>query len=901
MNSSGALKKQKHEFACAFLKDRLQDLDAIYWAIELKDEDIKEAINSLLNYLTNEPLPEPWNEAWRMVQISWAQGLKSKNEYIFDSYQIQRRLENGDRSLNLVNLISDGVSPKIEISKASRWRKKTRPRKPKNVQDILDIALTSGELLDIKIINFAHFDSSYFLKSLANNLLHVIDEALNITSSLGLNDSMYWRLGEVRRVYYTSNGEGLHSQNDIDAFSKGLAPSVKLLFEVIRKLAILDLELAKHLTASCFAKRDLNVFKRLWSALAFDETLVGDSEVSIFLLSLSSEMFWDADLYPEMSELRARRFKTLDLESKNKILDKIKLGPGKSFWRRAEPEKIVAFKDYIVGRELKRIALASPESLDEEIVELVKVKEIKSPQLVQMISVDYDFRDGPHARFIPPSVNKSFDEIKGEARLDALKKALLAKRVGWEEDQAQSATNWISSEQNTRLLISDFILSKEKSFEYAEVFQPFFLAHRPPNANVEHHRNLDHEYYSVVNMIKLMPVTMLKNNISNICYWANQWNNYLVNDEGFISLWDLLLPLAVEFTNTNLKDKNEVSLNVEAYPSKSDDSLDLDIYNSPVSDLTSIFFAKCSQQKNQGDLKDNKQQIQKIKMQLVSIDGIAGYVAKHRLVEFISHWFADDPDWTEKYLIAPLKADDRNALILWRAISRHQLSTEIIRKLDKFIVDNITNDKLNKNLRKNLAWSLVVEKVRALFEVRDSGISTNQLQQMLRLADDEIRCHVAGIVQRFILEVLHFDKTKKIKSDDIYNLIGKTFFNEIWPQELSLVTPTISKILASLPSAVPNLFDVVVNDLSRFLVPFNSFSLMDLGLGDLGGSKNILLIDSKRKAMGLLRLLTLTIDESDGANIPYDLSVALDQIIFVSPSVAEDPDYQRLITISRRR
>ena len=208
---------------------------------------------------------------------------------------------------------------------------------------------------------------------------------------------------------------------------------------------------------------------------------------------------------------------------------------------------------------------------------------------------------------------------------------------------------------------------------------------------------------------------------------------------------------------------------------------------------------------------------------------------------------------------------------------------------------------MNKNLRKNLAWSLVVEKVRALFEVRDSGISTNQLQQMLRLADDEIRCHVAGIVQRFILEVLHFDKTKKIKSDDIYNLIGKTFFNEIWPQELSLVTPTISKILASLPSAVPNLFDVVVNDLSRFLVPFNSFSLMDLGLGDLGGSKNILLIDSKRKAMGLLRLLTLTIDESDGANIPYDLSVALDQIIFVSPSVAEDPDYQRLITISRRR
>lgn len=96
-------------------------------------------------------------------------------------------------------------------------------------------------------------------------------------------------------------------------------------------------------------------------------------------------------------------------------------------------------------------------------------------------------------------------------------------------------------------------------------------------------------------------------------------------------------------------------------------------------------------------------------------------------------------------------------------------------------------------------------------------------------------------------------------------------------------------------------FVAAVNAVQRFLVPFDTWSLLDYGLfGHDDGEPKLSYINDAEKAAALLRLLGSTIGTAPSAVVPYDLGDALSQIEEVAPGLIDDPTYRRLATAARR-
>lgn len=174
---------------------------------------------------------------------------------------------------------------------------------------------------------------------------------------------------------------------------------------------------------------------------------------------------------------------------------------------------------------------------------------------------------------------------------------------------------------------------------------------------------------------------------------------------------------------------------------------------------------------------------------------------------------------------------------------------------------------------------------------------------MLRTLDDEIRASAASAIQQFVRE-LSANRSKEVDTTsaaELFRSAAAPFIEQVWPQERSLATQGVSAAFAVLPSTSEEAFSEAVDAVERFLVPFKCWSLLDYGLyGEVGEVRRLAIIDSEEKAKALLRLLDLTIGNSEAAVIPYDLTEALDQIRSVSAELAKDPVYRRLFTAARR-
>src|SRR5690606_32121863 len=143
------------------------------------------------------------------------------------------------------------------------------------------------------------------------------------------------------------------------------------------------------------------------------------------------------------------------------------------------------------------------------------------------------------------------------------------------------------------------------------------------------------------------------------------------------------------------------------------------------------------------------------------------------------------------------------------------------------------DQKLGRETRQSLAFSLVVECLHALNEGREPAVPYHRVQQMLRSVDDEVRVHAANAVQQFIAEV----SNEKATAEDLLQRAVAAFLKSVWPQERSLITPGISEAFAKIPSTAPGAFSAAVSTVERFLVPFDCWGMYEYGLdseeGDL--------------------------------------------------------------------
>jgi hypothetical protein len=891
------------------LNGRLQERATIDWALRLKPNEIikRLALLDLIDSPNGRKIGEPWRSAWRLIEESWSNPT-IEDHASTSAHDARLRLRAGDRSGSLVTAIVELVAPRLKVEPFSDLHLSLRsaPKRPKKVEDLFSTRLTSGRIVDPRVLELGGLTDRSFLLSLALALDTTVVEGLDIARRIGWDGQRrLWQLGQIHRVYYVPATERADGEHEPDEFHSGIAPSIKILHSVVSRLVDVDKSTAIEFVLR-WQLTNSPIHLRLWAALSRDSRVASANEVGAVLLSLDDRRFWNLHDYPEIAELRAKRFSELDPHEQAALIARIRKRPPRNQWpRKTDTNRVENGRLYSAARELRRIEIAGA-PLPQRDKAWLDATASEFPGLVEMTRSDEGFMGTPKARFVPPNPDRRYDLLAGEERLKALETALSSARGGWDDDPAERAADWIRQQGNPVQVLVDLETLDDGGAAFTRVWERFGWAHSPAAAGQGEdaaQRDLLAESTRVLPLLAKLPDTTIRQAIDGISNWFSTWEKQvIVLPEGLI-VWLKLWPIAVEATNAKQPVEEEVGLNMVAQSSDDREPMDLDTLNTPAGKLVGVFLASCP------NLRDNNRPFdvdgahRTMREVIIAATGRSGLIAKHRMIEALHYFLLADPKWTREHLITPLIADNVEAIALWRAIARQTHFVEVLRIIGGPMAERATDRRLGRETRRSLVFSLVVECLHAFREEREPAVPYARVQQMIRSLDDEVRAYCAEAIQRFLGDVSAPNERGPgpPSPEALFRSAVAPFLRQVWPQERSLATPGVSRALADLPATAGEAFAEAVNAIERFLVPFECWSMLEYGFyGEEDGRPKLSNIGSHEKAAAFLRLLDLTIGTAEGAVIPYDLADALDQIRRVAPNLAESQGFRRLATSARR-
>lgn len=894
--------------AVAFLHKRLEDPGTIEWALRLTPTNRIEriAVEELLSGPGGHVPGEPWATAWHLIEESWSANAIEEGPSTA-IYGIQARLRAGDRSGAIVSAIVSLVAPRLNVKPIDSWRWQfvKKPRRPKTYEHLMSARLTSGNLVDLNVLELGSLADVPFLKALATALEGAVSYGLDIGRRLGWEGKgRFWQLGDLGRVYYVVSAPRVDESRDPDAYHRGIAPSVKLLHAVVSRVA--DLAVPDALP---FVRRwrftDSPVHVRLWAAAARNSKLVSAEEVAAFLLGLNNSQFWDLQVFPEIAELRATRFDGFGQQAQQAITARLCKGPPRDHWpRKAETEKIKKARLFWAVRELKRIEVAGGE-LPPDAKSWLEARIGQFVYLEGMTTED-GFPEGTTAERVPANPDDRYDTLEADARLRALETALGSANGAWDDDPAERANDWLRQPEKTGRVLEDLAVAANGGDEFPRVWNRFGWAHSPnqPEMVGAPPRDLQREADTVLELLNRLSDNTLSSAVEGLSNWLDSWRKQVVASASGLPAWLRMWPIAVKATNASGKNEADADLSVTARAADDDrDPMDLDTLNTPAGKLVGVFLAACPSLNHLQYPFTEGSAARRMRDVVIAAKDRSGLIARHRLIEELPYFLRADRPWAEQHLLAPLLNDDGAALALWRAIARRTHFTEVLKIIGGAMAERATDFRLGRETRGRLVFSLVVEALHAFRESRAPAVPNPRIQQMLRTLDDEVRATAANAVQQFVRDLSEKrpEDRHAASAADLFRLAAAPFLRDVWPQERSLVTPGVSRALADLPAASGEAFAEAVHAIDRFLVPFECWSMLDYGLyGEEGETKKLSRIDNVAKAKALLQLLDATVGSSESAIIPHDLTDALDQIRSVAPQLVDTATYRRLSTAARR-
>ena len=890
----------------AFLEGRLEKKETIEWALGLGPDDIVKrwAILDLLNTPEGINLREPWRSAWRLIEEFWDTPIPNFYGQL-DVYDVQDRLRSGERSGALVSAIVDLVAPRLAIKAYESWQSWQRqsyniPKRPKTSRDLFWAELTSEKVVDPVSLELQELTEGEFLISLANALDAAIMRGLDIARRIG------WKRLDIflHRVYYVSESERGEEMHEPDEFSQGIVPSVKLLHAVVSRLVDIDY-FAALIFISRWKQTDSPIHLRLWAAMSRCSRITPATEVGDFLLHLSYKVFWDVQHHPEITELRARRFSELDDATQKAITRRIRKAPPRNKWpKNAEADRIEKARLYWVVRELKRIEVAEATLPPRDKIWL-ESNIGRFPDLAKMNRIDKGFFESPRSQGMPPNPDRSLDSLEDIDRLRALEQALSASRRGWDDDPAVRASDWIREKDNCVRILEDIEATPDGGAKFPKVWESFGWVHSPSEDQGQdpHARDLSAETGRVLTLLAKLPSETLSEAIGGVSYWLDCWKKYVVAVPNWSAVWFRAWPLAVETTNAMQPPNEEPDFNALVKP-ESDQSLNFYGLGTSVGKLVGVFVAARPNLEKNPQPFDGPSDLGRMRNEVINASGYSGLIAKQLMIEPLEYFLRADQRWTEKHLIEPLRANDDESLTLWRCIGLQRRSTEVLRIIGNDMMERATDRRLDRDPRRSLAFSLVIESLHALRQGREPAVKQGRVQQMIRSLDDEVRTYCAEAITRFVrdLSEASAQEPDPLSPEHLFRSAVKPFLRDVWPQERSLTSPGISDRLSRLPAITRGDFAEAVDAIERFLVPFDCWSMLDYGLysGDSDRTPKLVMIDDEDKAEALLRLMDRTIRKEENAVIPHNLGDALEQVRKVAPNLVRTPKYRRLETAARR-
>jgi len=902
---------QRYEFqvAAAFLEGRFEEQDTVDWALGLDVGQNAEraAVIQILEHPKTRNLREPWRSVWALIEESWQQSSQRSKDRL-DEYRIARRIRAGEKSGSLISSLVDLVRPIIEVKPLSKMYilERHRPKRPRRIDDIAYVSLSGGEVIDPDELGLDQVSGTQFLSELANELDAAVKKGLDIGRRLGWQGerARFWILGQLRRVYFVSEALRPPNEHEPDEFHHGIAPSVKLLYEVVSRLSDTERKTADSIIAS-WRTNGSSVHTRLWAAMARSPAVADSEEVASFLAELDASRFWDVNHYPEIAELRAVRFSELRPSDQSGILRRIRRGPPRRQWaRQVDPERFDSVRRYWIVRELKRIELGGG-SLPESDKDWLSQNQVDFDDLRDMSRIDEGFLGTMKARWVPPNPDNRLDLLEGSERLMALEEALSSGDDRWGEGPPGRAGDWIRAPGNAELVLKDLEATDDQGASFPLTWDRFGWSHEAPNKEVaECTPNLTSIARRVLNLLDRLSLSTASQAIEGITYWLSNWTTHTAGVEDVAKTWLRLWPTAVENTNAQQDEADKVNLNTVVQANNTEEVEDLDTLNTTAGRLVGVLLDLCPNLTDVAHPFQEDETLKRIRDTAIAASGRSGLIAQYRMIESLPWFLAADRTWTEEHLIEPLLADTLEAVSLWRAVARRVQHQGVLKHIGREMTKRANDSRLGRDARQVLVFNLVIQSLHALLRSNDPVVSDLDVQQMLRELDDEVRAHAADAIGRFVREMSaeHAgDGNEHFEPDSLFNDAAKPFLTKIWPQERSLSTPGVARALADLPASSGDAFAEAVNTIERFLVPFQCWALGEYGFRDFDDDESSLSqVDSREKAEALLVLLDRTIGETEGAVVPMDLGRALEHIKSQSPRIADQPEYRRLAALSRR-
>ena len=872
--------------AVDFLKGRLTDGSTVEWALGLGLERRSErlAIAHLLHRDGVVALGEPWVTVWGLIEESWS--AETPESAMSSDHEIGRRIAGGDRSGALVPLIAALVAPRVTVAPRGPWG--AEPNDPPQVPgDVVRVSLTSARPVTPTAIGLARINEVPFLTALANGLEAEVRRGMDAGLRIGWGGT-YRLVGRLGLLYRIRFDAGAADDDDSDAFHRGIAPSVKLLFAVVERIAALDASAGLPFVES-WRRRATPIDVRMWAAAATDPSLVSVTDVEDFLLSIDDQVFWDVHGCPEVATLRARRFSRLSPRAQETIIRRVQGRPPTDRWEgvddlaRVEDQRL-----YWAVRELRRIEVAGG-ALPSAVSTWVEKHFARFDDLAEM-GEDEGFFRGPQvgAYVVSGPPDPKYDGLEGAARLEALEFAW-ENTSEWGDDPAG---RWLEQDGRTAVVLADFRSTGDGGASFPRVWLRFGRCHKPSGDPAQDRR----EARAVLALVETLPDRTVREAIEGTTDWMRTWLDTVVTIPGWTRAWLGVWPSAVESTNSHYDPEDAGNLSVLV---RGSDYEDLDAYNTPVADLVGVFLQACRSAGQAANPFRSGTGLRRVRDAIESCEGQSLLIARHRLIESLLPFFLQTSKrWAIRHLVTPLRAGGPDQLALWRAASRRPLRTGTLEVVGHDVAVQARNPELGSRAQRGLVVSLLAELLNAALAGRTPAVAGADVQQVLRTVDDEVRSHAARMVVRFVAEA---GRDPDVSGAEAFNCAAGPFLRQVWPQDQHLRTAGVSNALVGLPLRAGESFVQAVDSIRQLLVPFDCYSIMEYGFGrGEPGRPTLEAVDDEAKALAMLKMVDLTVPVQEGAVVPHELSDALVQIRSVKSGLAALPAFRRLEAASRR-
>lgn len=601
--------------------------------------------------MSKEPLSEPWTTAWQMVEESWRPiPWADRQTQMSGSWEIRTRLEQGERSIALAELMAEFVAPWLELDDPAGLLGPERDEtaQPRVWRDLFRARLRSATVRELREFDLGSIDEAGFLSLLIRSLEAVLGRGLDLGRALGWDEKQgFWKLGGLDRVSLAPTEAGREADPDYE----GVGPAVKLLHAAVKRLVHVDFD-AASVVVRRWLHTECPVHRRLWAAFALDRRLAKRSDVKEVLLRLKDHEVWLADSYREVAELRVQRFHELDVETQEVLLARLSSGPRIDCWPDVDQELFTAWSREVAVREMGRIQDEGG-SVPGQFQEWLESTLAEYPELAAGGSENEQSRDG-EPRIRP--VASDLDRHSGGTLLAELEKRLASEvpfysgPVGdWLEKKAPEVLAAIGEQADSGL-------------ELPNVWKALGVQHRPPSGDGhrDEARDVVAEADQVVEFLVRVSNETLRQAVEALSFWWMRWVSVLRPGRVVWRAWRRVWLQTVD------------SMNATSEGVPSDDQL----LNTPAGRLANGVL-RLAPDVDGGRRLSEHPEFGRILASIVEVSGNARLLGLAHLTRDVRWLLRADRAWTEEHLIAALKDRSQSAFFLWEALSRHGLGAGI--------------------------------------------------------------------------------------------------------------------------------------------------------------------------------------------------------------------------------